>query len=250
MTEMEPLAETREALAELVSFDDPDVDELLHDLGERARGIVPQLVGLSLGLASEGLTFTIVASGTAVAALDAAQYLDGGPCVEVTEGRSELEQTTIDDPLDEERWGLYARLGAAAGVASSLSMPIFRGGRQVGGVNLYASTADAFTGHHDDLALLMGTTAAEAVSNADLSFSTRLEAAAAPAQIRDRTAIDTAVGLLAALRHSDLDTAQRLLMDAAARAGITEALVARVLVLVHARRPDQSADRSADEDTP
>ena len=51
MTEMEPLAETREALAELVSFDDPDVDELLHDLGERARGIVPQLVGLSLGLA-------------------------------------------------------------------------------------------------------------------------------------------------------------------------------------------------------
>ena len=153
-------------------------------------------------------------------------------------------QTTIDDPLDEERWSLYARVGAAAGIASSLSMPIFRGGRRVGGVNLYASTADAFTGHHDDLALLMGTTAAEAVSNADLSFSTRLEAAAAPAQIRDRTAIDTAVGLLAALRHSDLDTAQRLLMEAAARAGITEALVARVLVLVHARRPD-TADRSA-----
>ena len=112
----------------------------------------------------------------------------------------------------------------------------------MGGVNLYASTADAFTGHHDDLALLMGTTAAEAVSNADLSFSTRLEARAAPAQIRDRTAIDTAVGLLAALRHSDIDTARRQLIEAAARAGITEALVARVLVLVHARRPDKSSD--------
>ena len=46
----------------------------------------------------------------------------------------------------------------------------------------------------------MGTTAAEAVSNADLSFSTRLEAAAAPDRLRDRIAIDTAVGLLAALR--------------------------------------------------
>jgi GAF domain-containing protein len=240
---MEPLPETREALAELVSFEDPDVDELLHDLGERARGIVPQLVGLSLGLASEGLTFTLLSSGTAAAALDAAQYLDGGPCVEVTEGRSDSMAVTLDDPLDEERWGLYARVGAAAGIASSLSLPVFREGRRVGGVNLYASTADAFSGHHDELALLMGTTAAEAVSNADLSFSTRLEAAAAPAKIRDRTAIDTAVGLLAALRHSDLDTAQRLLREAAARAGITEAVVARVVVVVHARRHDQSSDQ-------
>lgn len=239
MTDMEPLAETREALAELVSFDDPDVDELLQDLGDRARGIVPELVGLSLGLASEGLTFTIVASGTASAALDAAQYLDGGPCVEVTEGRSELLDTTLGDPLDEERWSLYARVGAAAGVASSLSMPVFRDGRRVGGVNMYASTVDAFRGHHDDLALLMGTTAAEAVSDADLSFSTRLEAAAAPSQLRDRATIDTAIGLVAALRNSDLDTAQRLLVEAAARAGINEALVARVLVTVHARRPDQ-----------
>jgi GAF domain-containing protein len=240
MTEMEPLAETREALAELVSFDDPDVDELLHELGERARGIVPELVGLSLSLASEGLTFTVIASGTASASLDAAQYLDGGPCVEVAEGRSDLVEMALGDPLDEERWNLYARGGAAAGVASSLSLPLSRDGRRVGGVNLYASSAEAFVGHHDDLALLMGATAAEAVSNADLSFSTRLEALAAPAQIRDRTAIDTAVGLLAALRNSDLATAQRLLREAAARAGIAEALVARVLVLVHARRHDQS----------
>ncbi len=109
MTEMEPLAETREALAELVSFDDPDVDELLQDLGERARGIVPQLVGLSLGLASEGLTFTIVASGTAAAALDAAQYLDGGPCVEVTEGRSDAR---ADDDRRPPRRGALGPLRA------------------------------------------------------------------------------------------------------------------------------------------
>ena len=235
---MEPLPETRAALGELVSFDGPDVDELLDRLGEKARAIVPQLVGLSLGLTSEGLTFTLVASGSAVAALDAAQYLDGGPCVEVTEGRSDVLEAATDDPLDEERWGLYARLGAAAGVASSLSLPVYQDGRRVGGVNLYASTVDAFAGRHDELARLMGAAVEESVSNADLSFSTRLEAAAAPARLRDRAAIDTAVGLLAAVRRMDLDAARRQLREAAARAGLSEVLVARVVVVVHARRVD------------
>jgi GAF domain-containing protein len=235
---VEPLPETAQALAELVSFDEPEVDELLQELGERARTIVPDLVGLSLGLTAEGLTFTLVASGSAAAALDAAQYLDGGPCVEVNEGGSDALEVAINDPLDEERWGLYARMGAAVGVASSLSLPLVREGHRVGGVNLYAATEGAFAGHHEELARLMGTTAAEAVSNADLSFSTRLEAAATPARLRDRTAIDTAVGLLAALRGSDVETARRHLTQTAARAGLSEVLVARVLVLVHARRAD------------
>jgi hypothetical protein len=235
---VEPLPETNAALAELVSFDDPDVDSLLDDLGARARDIVPDLVGLSLSLTSEGLTFTLVSSGSAAAALDSAQYIDGGPCVEVAEGRSDALEATMDDPLDEEQWGLFARVGAAAGVASSLSMPIYRSGTRVGGVNLYASTADAFKGHQDELALVMGATAAEVVSNADLSFSTRLEAAAAPDLLRDRTDIDTAVGILAALRGTDVETARRHLTEAAARAGLAEPVVARILVLVHTRSLD------------
>jgi GAF domain-containing protein len=242
---MDPLPETRAALAEIVSFNGPDVDELLQGLGERARAIVPELVGLSLGLTAEGLTFTLVASGSAAAAIDAAQYLDGGPCVEVTEGRTDVLEVAGDDPLDEERWGLYARVSAAAGVASSLSLPLYREGRRVGGVNLYASTTNAFTDHHDELALLMGTNAAEAVSNADLSFSTRLEAAAAPRRLMDRATIDTAVGLLAALGHLDLETARRHLTKAAARAGVSEALVARVLIVVHAGRGTDDPPRSS-----
>ena len=65
---MEPMPETLEALAELVSLDDPDVDELLAELGRSAHAIVPELVGLSLGLAHEGLTFTLLASNSGVAA--------------------------------------------------------------------------------------------------------------------------------------------------------------------------------------
>jgi GAF domain-containing protein len=227
------MPETREALAEFVTLDDPDVDELLADLGRRAQAIVPDLVGLSLGLAHEGLTFTLLASSNGVASIDAAQYADGGPCVEVTEGRMDSAEIDVTDPMDEEQWRLFSLVSAASGVASSLSLPIYRDNALVGGANLYASTANAFTGRHEQLADALGARAAEAVTNADLSFSTRLDAAAAPQQMRDRIEIETATGLLAARSGKDLEVAQQLLREAAVRAGVPLALVARVLVLAH-----------------
>ena len=230
---MEPMPETREALAEFVTLDDPDVDEMLAELGRRADAIVPELVGLSLGLAHEGLTFTLLASNDGVASIDAAQYIDGGPCVEVTEGWMDTAEVDMSDPLDEERWQLFSQVSAASGIASSLSLPVYRDDRLVGGVNLYASGSDSFAGRHERLIEALGGRAGEAVANADLSFSTRLDAAAAPQQMRERIEIETATGLLAARSGTDLEAAQRLLRDAAARAGISAALVARVLVLVH-----------------
>jgi GAF domain-containing protein len=227
------MPETREALAEFVTLDDPDVDELLADLGRRAQAIVPDLVGLSLGLAHEGLTFTLLASSKGVASIDAAQYADGGPCVEVTEGRMDSAEIEVTDPMDEEQWRLFSLVSAASGVASSLSLPIYRDNALVGGANLYASTANAFTGRHEQLADALGARAAEAVTNADLSFSTRLDAAAAPQRMRDRIEIETATGLLAARSGKDLEVAQQLLREAAVRAGVPLALVARVLVLAH-----------------
>jgi GAF domain-containing protein len=230
---MEPMPETSEALAELVTLDDPDVDELLAELGRSAQSIVPDLVGLSLGLAHEGLTFTLLASSDGVASIDAVQYVDGGPCVDVTEGRLDSAMVDMADPLDEERWQLFSQVSAASGVASSLSLPVYRGDTLVGGVNLYASGSDSFAGREDQLVEALGGRAGEAVANADLTFSTRVDAAAAPQQMRDRIEIETATGLLAARSGSDLEAAQRLLREAAARANISVALVARVLVLVH-----------------
>ena len=228
---MEPVRETLEALAEYVSVAEPDIEELLHDLGRRARHIVPELVGLSLTLSREGLTFTLVASNATSVAIDVAQYLDGGPCVEVAGGRSNhLEVTLNDDPLDERLWQLFSHASAALGVMSTLSLPVRWHGRLVGGANLYASTADAFVGRHVELAFVLGAQAAEAVSNADLSFSTRLEAAAAPTRLRDKAAIETAVGMLAAHRGITLGEARRALSTAAAQAGLNDAAAARVMI--------------------
>jgi GAF domain-containing protein len=230
---LEPMPETREAMAEFMTRDGPEIDEVLAGLGGLARKLVPEVVGLSLGLVREGVTFTLIASNSGLGALDATQYLEGGPCVEVTERRRDVVQFDTDDPLDEGRWLLFAQTSAAVGVASSLSLPILRDGQVIGGINLYASTAKAFTGHHDELARALGASASDVVTNADLSFATRLSAGRAPRQLRDTQQIETATGLLAARSDHDIDRARARLRDAAARAGVDEALVAQVMILVH-----------------
>lgn len=230
------MPETREALAEYVSVRGLDVDSLVEDLARRAADLVPDLVGMSVGLDREGLTFTLVSTSEGVAALDAAQYVEGGPCVDVTGGVEPVLEVDVTDPLDEERWGLYAMVSAAAGVRSTLSLPIYDDGRVVGGLNLYAASRHAFRGHHEELAALVDADTAEAVRDADLSFSSRSRALAAPGILRDRVDVDTAVGLLAGVRGLDVEDARTRLHESALRAGVDDVTVARVLVLT--LRPD------------
>jgi hypothetical protein len=65
-------------------------------MARRAEAIVPGLVGLSLRETEEGITFTLVASNTPLASIDAAQYLDDGPCLAAADTPRDIE-TSIDD---------------------------------------------------------------------------------------------------------------------------------------------------------
>ena len=168
---MEPVPETRVVLNQLVRHGETEIVAALADMTRLTAAIVPEIVGLSLGHVQHGLVFTLAASDVDTAVIDAAQYLGGGPCVEASTGAHTETWTLPEDPeelLDERRWAMYARASAAAGIASSLSLPLLSDGRAVGGVNLYASTPDAFDGHHEELAHALGTSASDAVSNADL----------------------------------------------------------------------------------
>ena len=127
-----------------------------------------------------------------------------------------------------------------AGRPSSLSLPIREDGDEgqvVGSVNLYGASGNAFTGHHDQLAAVFGAWAAGAVSNADLSFSTRLAAAASPARARERSLLYEAAGMLAESEHVDVGSAERRLREAAARAGLTDVQIARAVLAAHPPGP-------------
>jgi GAF domain-containing protein len=228
---MEPVPETAEALDEFLGYDDAELGETLLELGRRAREIAPDCVGLSLGLVRDDLTFTLVASGLDVAAIDAAQYLDDGPCLQ-TARISDVTAAEVQDLLDEGKWSLFAQASAASGIASSLSLPLYSNKKVVGGINLYGSTPEAFRGRHEALAAALGASALGAVSDADLSFASRRRAVETPQRLRTRNDIDTAVGLLAARYGESVEQAARRLESAALRAGVPQAVAARVALLL------------------
>ena len=225
---MEPTPETSEALDELGRVGDTDIAHELTRMGRIAKQIVPSCVGLSLGFLDDGVTFTLQATSEEMAMLDAVQYLDGGPCVDAAIA-GEAMDIGPDELLDEDRWAIYARASAAAGVASSLTLPLQGQSRVLGTINLYAAEPDAFEGKQERLAEALGASAEHAVTNADLSFSTRLAAARAPGVIGDQRDVDIAVGLLSMTQDVSIAAARERLRAAAARAGVTEGQAARAI---------------------
>lgn len=229
---MDFVPETRMVLNELIRNGETEVAAALLGLAASIQAVVSDLVGLSVGQTRSGLVFTLAASSVRAAGIDAMQYLDGGPCVDASaeDNDEPLVFPGPDALLDEERWAAYARATAAEGIASSLSLPLMVDGRTVGGVNLYASTPDAFEGHQQALADLLGTDVPLAVANADLGFSTRAEATWAAQRFVDEGLVHLAVGIIAERHGVDVAAARSRLSSAAARAGITDTQAAEALL--------------------
>lgn len=230
--DMQPIPETRRAIDELEP--DDEVEDLLADLlekGRRVRALVPDCVGLSLATVAQGVTLTLVASDRDIASLDSFQYPDDGPCVDaVASPRIVTFDTAEPDVSWEGRWRLFAQASAAIGVRSTLSLPILVENEVVASVSLYAASARAFDGLHDQVSAVFLAWAPGAVSNADLSFTTRDQARDAPRILRESARIDAAVGLLVSALQLDEGEARRRLHDAALRAGVEEAQLAEALL--------------------
>ncbi|HYH74141.1 MAG TPA: ANTAR domain-containing protein [Nocardioides sp.] len=230
---MEFIRETLEAFDELDPLlDDGSLFEQLSRTAADVKSIAPNLAGMSLASSTHGLTFTLVATDDEIAALDAVQYLDTGPCVEAFE-HGQGVATTEGGLLDERRWHDLAVASAAAGVRSTLTFPVKERGDTVGSVNLYGRTEDTFVGKHQALADVLHAWAPGAVTNADLSFSTIEEARRAPERLRDEAIVDTATGILAANRRVSLDDARDQLHGAARRAGVPLTRLARAIIDLH-----------------
>jgi GAF domain-containing protein len=232
---MEPVPETVEAINELdPSVDDVDLLAHLVALANRGQEVVPDLVGVSIARLDQGLTFTLVASAGMIAVLDAVQYVAGGPCVDGAH-TNQVTEFDREDVLDEKRWRLFAEATAERGVRSTLTLPVLGRERVEGTVNLYAASARAFVGHHEELAEVFGAWAAGAVTNADLGFRTLTEAKAAPQRVREGHVIDVAIGIVAVQLGVDAETALARLRDGAARARVSLSQIARRIVRARER---------------
>jgi GAF domain-containing protein len=236
---LEPIPETRDALLDVSRWSEQDLTAELIRQGQLVEEIVPPVVGLSLAPLRDGLTFTLAATQERLKVLDAVQYAVGGPCVDAAlAGRPTLSGDTSEGLLDEQRWAEFARVGAAQGVLSTLSFPIHERARVVGGVNLYAATADAFHGKEDRIAATLGAWAPGAVHNADLTFSTRAAARRAPQRLDDLSILDQAAGVVMAANAVDEAAARRLIADSAHRGGQDPLEVARALIRPYQPAPE------------
>jgi ANTAR domain len=226
---VEPIPETLEALDEVQSYlDEGSLEQQLRTTVSHAEHVAPGLVGVSLAFREHGLTFTLVATDEEIATLDAVQYVASGPCVDAVDLGHGI--ATPDGLLSEQRWQHFARASAAAGVQSTLTLPVVDGDVVVSTVNLYGRANDTFTGKHELLAGVFGAWAPGVVANADLSFATRRAAEQAPTQLREAAVVDTATGMLAAERGVSVEEARAQLDDAAHRAGIPVQRLAHVVV--------------------
>ncbi|MFL6090042.1 MAG: GAF and ANTAR domain-containing protein [Aeromicrobium sp.] len=236
------MPQTVEALRELTRLGDETIARTLLRMSREAARVVPETVGISLSLIDHDLTFTMTATTGSVAKLDGMQYLAGGPCDE-TLRTGEPHTYRADEPDDEERWQLFARATAAEGVQATLSLPILDGERVVAGINIYASTSDAFDGKREELAEACGAWAGGAVTNADLGFTTRFRAAEAPDRLREDHLLNQVMGVLMAEQGLSAEEAKQKLQSAAQRAGIADAQMAQAIL-------DLLTDRAQRRDPP
>jgi GAF domain-containing protein len=223
---VEPIPESLEVLRRLSSTGEVDLVENLKQAAGWVVRAVPECVALSISHFADDLTFTLTATSGELRLLDAAQYLDGGPCeVAATDG----DEVDVGDVLDEDRWQLFASASAVHGVRSSLSLPLRREDAIYGSVNLYASTEYAFMGRERDLAVMFGASVQEAVANADLSMASVGRARQAVTTLDERERINTAAGVLAARHGTTFAEAHQSLVDAAQRAGVPAAALANLV---------------------
>jgi GAF domain-containing protein len=226
---VEPIPETRELLDLLKVGPDSDrLESWLFTRAQQVAALIPDCVGVSIALfGEEAVTFTFVVTADKLRLIDAAQYLDGGPCQESAHGDVAVET----DVLSEQRWQLFALAEAATGVQSSLSLPLRSHSSPSGSVNFYGSGPDTFTDRARELASLFGAAADDAVANADLAMTGVQRARISAQQVQADARLDIAIGVLAERQGLPIEQARERLHDAAARAGIDVAALARLLVV-------------------
>jgi len=146
---------------------DDSVDATLRLVVTVARATLAHADGVSISLRRHGHLSTVAASNQTVLDMDANQYAaEEGPCVDASlEGR-----WFHTDSLDEEsRWPTFVPKAKALGINAILSAPLMSRDRPVGALNIYSTTADAFTPEDQELASVLATEASIILTDASLS---------------------------------------------------------------------------------
>ena len=190
----------------------PDLDAFLTRLARLAAEAVTPAAGCGITIRRDGRPFSPAVSNDLAAQVDELQYVaDEGPCLDALRSGTVI---VVDDLTQEQRWNQYRPAATAHGVVSSLSLPLVVDGERLGALNLYSSTAAAFTGPIREQAEGFAGQAADALTVAMRHVrQAQLQEQLAQAMVSS-SIIDQAIGILMAQQRCTATTAFDLLRQA------------------------------------
>jgi GAF domain-containing protein len=141
--EGQPALDLAGAYSELQNLllDGPDVTGFLQQLATLSAALVPR-TSCGVTIRRNHQVATVASSDEFAMQLDEIQYGHGeGPCLQAMRTRQRVQVT---DLAAEHRWGGYRLHALAAGVRSSVSLPLTVDSTGRGALNLYSRTLDNF----------------------------------------------------------------------------------------------------------
>lgn len=198
-------------------------------LSRAARDLIGSAAGAGVSLIDEtGRRTSTASTDPLVETADAAQYeLGQGPCLSAW---ATVSLQRIDDTAAETRWPDWCRAAAAAGIASVLSAPVLHRDRCLGAMKVYATTAGAFGTREEHQLGLLASAAGTLLGAAQGSDAPHRLSASMQQALADRTAVETATGMLMERHATGHETARRLLIEASRSQHRPLAQIARRIV--------------------
>jgi GAF domain-containing protein len=227
--EGQPSPDLTAAYTELQNLllDGPNVTGFLQQLATLAAALIPQTsCGVTIRRGHQ--VATVASSDEFAMQLDEIQYGHGqGPCLQATRTR---ERVQVTDLAAEDRWGDYRVHALAAGVRSSVSLPLIVDSASIGALNLYSRAPGNFDEPDIRRAELFASQAATAL--------TLLLRQAKQATIEDqlleglatRAIIDQALGIVMAQRQISSTAAFAILREASQNGNRKLSIIAAELI--------------------
>ena len=188
---------------------DHSFQAVLQRASEIAKRAIPGADEVSVTM-KDGRPTTVASSGPLATEVDESQYEVGtGPCLQAVD---QGEVVLVTDLATETRWPQYLPRAIAAGVGSSLSIPLPVDGVHVGAFNAYSRTADAFDREAVKLGEDLAAYAAIVLNNAGLYFTATTRADHLARALMSRAVIDQAKGILMGARRCSAEEAFDILV--------------------------------------
>ena len=204
---------------------------------EKTLGQVLRLACGALPGANEGGITLLAREGpeTAVATSEEARRVDelqyesgcGGPCLEAYRRQQNFR---IDSTADDPRWPDFCQAAAAAGIGSTLSVPLIVNGDGLGAINLYCRHERGFSAADETAVVAFAAHAVVALANARIYWRAQRLASQLEEALATRGVIEQAKGILIAQYGCTADEAFGTLVSASQRGHQKLHDVARQLV--------------------